>query len=750
MDQKHLYFYRIMTNHVVYFPIKVLYSYSIERWRLFLHFLKTLLSLWIPHKRLTSIFLFCLLVEVGYSVAAPVSLKYLVDEAFTPKNLHNFAIILTILLCSGLLNIIASICGEYALGNLGGQIIKKLRIELFTHLQRQSLPFHQKYRVGDLVARFSTDMTSLERVVRIVFPFFLREALSVLLGLFLLFSIEWKLTLAMLVGSTIMLIGPRLLQGRAEIANVNFKESQERFTNTIDEMVKGHKTIKNLHLQARFQERARKQVHELFTFGLKLQLAGSMMERLPLISLLILNGIMIGFGGYLIFHDMMSIGGFMAFFTLFLSVGQSGSNLSSLVPSLIDSSTSFQRIREILDHKPSVSEDPQPLELPPSLPSIRMDDVTFGYSEEADQLRNVSMQIAAGSYVAFIGPSGSGKSTALQLLSRFYDPKQGAVSMDEYDIRTLSEASLRKQSTLITQDTFLFNTTIRDNLLLDSGASEDEMIEAAKQANIHDTIVNWPLGYDTQVHHEGGSLSGGERQRLSIARALLRKPNLLLLDEVTSALDPATEADINQLIDRLRSEKTIVAVTHRLSSVMNADCIHVFQDGRIIDSGTHQELLHKNNLYRSLWEKQFGFNLSLDGLYATVDMDRLAKLPFLKDIAPPLLKNIAMLFTTETCKEGENIVTEGEEGNKFYIIVRGKFEIIKRMPDGEERRVTVLQDGDHFGEIALLHNVPRNATVRAMGPSVLLSIRQEAFHRLMAEHPQIRQSLEQTLQKRIG
>ncbi|CAH1213341.1 Vitamin B12 import ATP-binding protein BtuD [Paenibacillus allorhizoplanae] len=674
----------------------------------------------------------------------------MVDEAFIPKNLHHFAIILTILLGTGFLNICASIGGEYALGNLGGQIIKKLRIELFTHLQRQSLPFYQTYRVGDLVTRFSADMGSVERVVRIAFPFFLKEALSVLLGLILLFSIEWKLTLAMLAGSTLMFIGPRLLQGRAEAANILYKETQERFTNTIDEMVKGHKTIKSLHLQARFQERARKQVHELFSFGLKLQLTNSMMERLPLISLLILNGIMIGFGGYLIFHDMMTIGDFMAFFTLFLSVGQSGSNLAYIIPNLIDSSISFRRIQEIMDHQPSVSEVPHPLELPSSLPLIRMDDVTFGYSEESDQLRHVSLQIAAGSYVAFIGTSGSGKSTALQLLSRFYDPKQGSVSMDDYDIRTLSEASLRRQSTLVTQDTFLFNTTIRDNLLLDSGASEDEMIEAAKQANIHDVIASWPDGYDTQVHHEGGSLSGGERQRLSIARALLRKPNILLLDEVTSALDPATEADINQLVDRLRSEKTIVSVTHRLSSVKNADCIYVFHDGRIVDSGTHHELLHKSNLYRSLWDKQFGFNLSLDGLYATVDMDRLAKLPFFEGIAPPLLKNIAMLCTTETCKEGENVVSEGDEGNKFYIIVRGKFEIIKRTPDGGERRVAVLQDGDHFGEIALLHNVPRNATVRAIGPSVLLSVRQEAFHRLMAEHPQILQSLEQTLQKRIG
>lgn len=715
-----------------------------------LRFIGTLMRLLLPYKALGGMFALCLLVEVAYAAAAPVSLKYMVDEAFTPKNFRAFLTILLLLLGGGLLNIGASFGGDYSLGKLSGQLIRKLRTDLFTHLQRQSLPFYQRYQIGDLVTRFSTDMNAVERVVRVAFPFFLKEAMGVVLGLILLFSIEWKLTLAMLAGSTLMFVGPRLLQGRTEAANVRHKEAQERFTNTIDETVKGHKTIRSLHLQDRFQERARKQIQELFSFGLNVHLAGSLMERLPLMALLLLNGIMIGFGGYLIFHDQMTVGGFMAFFTLFLSVGQSGSSLSFLIPNLIDSTISFRRIRDVLDQPPGVPEAPHPLELPSSLPAVRMDDVTFGYSEETEQLKQVSLRIAPGSYVAFIGTSGSGKSTALQLLSRFYDPRQGAVSIGERDLRTVSEASLRKTVTLVTQDTFLFHTTIRDNLLLDSGASEEEMIDAAKQANIHEVIASWPDGYDTVVHHGGGSLSGGERQRIAIARALLRQPKLLLLDEVTSALDPATEADINRLLERLRAEKTIVAVTHRLASVQQADCIYVFRDGRIADFGTHRELHGRNELYRSLWEKQFGFNLSRDGLHATVDLERLAKFPFFEGVALPLLRDIAALFATETCKEGERIVNEGEQGNKFYMIVRGKCEVLKRTADGAENRVAVLQDGDHFGEIALLHNIPRTATVRAMGPSVLLSVRQEAFHRLMDEHPNLRLALERTLLARIG
>ncbi|WP_141335663.1 ABC transporter transmembrane domain-containing protein [Paenibacillus sp. tmac-D7] len=720
------------------------------RRRLKLDFIRTMLRHFTQYKLLFSIFLFSILFEVAYAVAAPLSLKYLVDEAFTPKDFQAFTIILSILLGGGFFNICASACGDYSLGKLSGEVIRKLRTELFIHLQQQSLPFYQRYRVGDLVTRFAADMASMEKVIRISCPFFLKEALSILLGLFMLFSIEWKLALAVLAGSVLMFVGPRLLQARAETANAGYKEAQERFSNTIDEMVKGHKTIKGLHQQARLRERARKQIQELFSFGLNMHMTNSLMERLPLTALLILNGIMLGFGGYLILHDDMTVGGFMAFFTLFMSVGQAASNLSFLIPNLIDSSVSFRRVGEIFDQQPGVPEAANPIELPASITSIRMERVTFGYTEETDQLRDVSLHIAAGSYTAFVGSSGSGKSTALQLLSRFYDPRQGTVAMDDYDLRTVSEASLRELSTLVTQDTFLFNTTIRDNLLLDGvDVTDADMVEAAKQAKIHDVIASWPAGYETMIHHEGGSLSGGERQRIAIARAILRNPKLLLLDEVTSALDPATEADINQWIQQIRRHTTIISVTHRLASVVNADRIHVFKEGRIVESGTHQELLQQNGLYYSLWEKQHGFHLSQDGLHVTVEVDRLAKLPFFEGIELPLLQDMASLFSTETCKEGEAIVREGEEGHKFYIIVRGKFEIVKQVPEEGDKRVAVLQDGDHFGEIALLRDIPRTATVRAMGPSVLLSVRREQFQILTNQYPQILQTLEQTLKKRI-
>ncbi|XID91399.1 ABC transporter transmembrane domain-containing protein [Paenibacillaceae bacterium WGS1546] len=701
------------------------------------------------YKLLIGIFALAVTIEAAYAVAAPLSLRYLVDDAFVPKDLQVFVLILGLLLLGGTLNVAAGMAGDYAIGKLSGTAIRKLRAELFEHLQLQSSSFYQRYRVGDLVTRFSSDMSTMERAIRSSSPLFLREALNVALGLAMLFAIDWRLTLAMLAGSTLLFAGPRLLQRRVEAANVNYREAQERFANSVDETAKGHRTIRSLHQQARFRERAERQIRDLFTFGLKLHMGNALMERLPLTALLILNGVMIGFGGYLIIHDGMSVGSFMAFFTLFMSLGQAGANLSYLVPSLIESNVSLRRIAEILDRKPDVAEAPQPQDLPASDVAVRLEGVTFGYAEGDDQLKNVSLHIPNGSYAAFVGPSGSGKSTALQLISRDYDPREGTVSIGGLDLRLASEASLRMQAATVSQDTFLFHGTIRDNLMLDrDDLSEKEMIEAAKQARIHEAIAGWPDGYDTQVFQGGGTLSGGERQRLSIARAILRKPKLLLLDEATSALDPAAEADINRLIQELRPGRTIVSVTHRLASVANADRIYVFQSGRIAESGTHEELLRRQGLYRDLWDKQNGFRLSGDGLHATVSADWLAKLPFFAGIARPLLGDIASLFSTESCEEGDRIVREGEEGHKFYIIVRGRFEVLKLSPDGEARRVAVLQDGDYFGEVALLRNIPRTATVRAMGAAVLLSVRREPFHRIAADHPSVRESLEAVLASR--
>ncbi|OXS58904.1 hypothetical protein B1A99_13165 [Cohnella sp. CIP 111063] len=715
-----------------------------------MRFLGTMLSHFTKHKLLLALFLIGLLLEVAYAVAAPVSLKYLVDEAFGPKDAQAFYWIFALLLGGGAISLIAGYVGDLSVNKLGARMVQRMRTELYDHIQKQTTPFYRRFKIGDLVARFSSDMNAMERLATASFPFFLRESLSVALGLSMLALLNWQLTLVMAIGSLLLLAGPKLLQRRAEEANMQYKEEQEQFANLIDETVKGYRTVKIYNRQALFQARARERIQSMLTLGLRMHRMNSLLEKVPLASLMVLNGAMIGFGGYLIFQDRLTVGEFMAFFTLFMSTGQSASNLTLILPGLIDSGNSLQRIRDVLGHEPDLGESTAPIELPPITRGLRLENVTFGYDRDSVQLDSVSLDIPAGCYAAFVGPSGSGKSTALQLIARFYDPRQGAVLIDGIDLRRVSEASLRSRSAIVSQDSFLFNTTIRDNLLFGrEDAEEAEMIEAARQARIHDTIAAWPDGYDTPVFHEGASMSGGQRQRISIARALLRNPELLLLDEFTSALDPASEAELNGVVKRLRAGKTIVSVTHRLDSVADADLIFVFKDGRIAESGTHEQLLRQSGLYREMWDKQHGFVLSQDGLHVDVDGERLSKLPFFDGIDPERLRELAVLFATETFHEGDAVVREGDPGDKLYLIVRGRFEIVKLGADGEERRVAVLQDGDHFGEIALLKGVPRTATVRALGPSVVLSMRRDAFLTLTAKYPHVLQVVEQTLRARL-
>ncbi|WP_214628324.1 ABC transporter transmembrane domain-containing protein [Paenibacillus agaridevorans] len=705
-------------------------------------------QLW-KHKLWTVLFLLALVLEVAYAVAAPYSLKFIMDEALIPRNMEVFLLILGILLIGGTISVLANLLGDYSLGILSGNTIRTLRAKLFSHLQKQSLPFFQQYRIGDLTTRFSSDMSSIEGLVRLTSPSLLKESFSVILGLTALFLLEWRLALALLAASLLMMIAPKLMQKRAEAATIAYRDAQADFSNTIDEMIKGHRTIKGLHQQARFAARGGSNIKGLFTLGFRLHMTSSLMERIPLAIMLLTNGGLIGLGGYLIFREMMSIGDFMAFFTLSLTVAQGGANLSYLIPDFIDSGVSFRRVSEVLEVEPTVPEADNAITLPQEVGTFRLNQVTFGYSDTTTQLRNVSLAIPSGSYVAFVGSSGSGKSTALQLLARFYDPREGAVTADNLDLRTISEVSLRRYVTLVTQETFLFNTTIRDNLVLDqSGLTDEELRVAAEKARIHAVIERWPDGYDTKVHHEGGTLSGGERQRLAIARALLRKPRLLLLDEVTSALDPATEADINKLLLELRGDHTLVSVTHRLDSAAQADLIFVFDQGVVVESGSHPELMERGGVYRGLWDKQHGFRLSEDGRHAAVQGERLSKLAFFSGLESDALEEIAAHFATETFKAGDDVVTEGEEGDKFYIIVRGRFEVRKEIEGQGEITVAVLQDGDHFGEIALLRDIPRTATVRASASGTVLSMNRESFLGITARYPRIRSVLEQSLLER--
>jgi ATP-binding cassette subfamily B protein len=421
-------------------------------------------------------------------------------------------------------------------------------------------------------------------------------------------------------------------------------------------------------------------------------------------------------------------------------------SITGLYQMLLQSSVGMQRIDELLNERPQVVDAPDARALGRFSEKICFEDVSFSYTGEQMNLRDVNLAIAAGQSVAFVGPSGSGKSTLLNLIMRFYDPNAGAVTIDGQDLRQVTQESLRSQIGTVFQDTFLYNATVRENITLGkTDATEKEIEAAARAAEIHDFILTLPQGYDTEVGERGAQLSGGQRQRIALARAILYDPPILVLDEPTSALDPQTEAAVNATLHEQGQARTVITVTHRLASVANADRIFVLERGQVVEQGTHEELLHALGLYSRLWGQQNGF---ADAERVGVEASRLRAIPFFQNLDEALLSALAERFVTERCVEGQTIFEEGDPGDKLYFVDRGEVEVLISDSAGEERRVALLRDGDYFGEIALLEDVPRTATIRTRVPSTLLVLDRERFLDLLQAAPGLRAAFERGVEER--
>ena len=679
------------------------------------------------------------MLDMGLNAQLSLSFKYLIDDVFVNKNSRAFAVIVAALGASIAIVATAGVFRDRLYASAIAQVAASLRTRLFEHLQKLSAGFYARTPAGEIISRFSTDVADLERVYLNAAQYGIMPVLDAALSTALAFWLDWRLALIAVLAFPLCLAGPRLLSATTARSSLDRKRHEFTLLNAVGENVAAQSLVRAFALENFFLRRFHASNLDVRSAASRLGFSMLLMERSGFTTAQALQVVVIAGGGWLVFRGEMSIGAFAAFLSIFVTLAESLSELAQYLPDVAQAGGAIESVEQLLIETAQVADAPHAASLAPLSRAIEFRDVTFSYDGSRLNLDGVSLTIPAGSSAAFVGPSGSGKSTILTLIMRLYDPASGAVLVDGVDLRAATLESLRAQTAIVFQDNFLLTASIRENIRIADPESDQERIErAARQAGLLDFIDSLPEGYDTVVSQ--GWLSGGQRQRLAIARALLRNPRLLILDEATSALDSATEAHINRTIEEAAEGRTVLSVTHRLGSAVKADQIFFLDKGRVVEHGTHAELLEANGAYARMWGKQSGFEISAAGDEARVTVERLRDIPLLADLDESVLVELQRSLRTERCAQDDFVFHEGEGGDKLYLLVRGTAEVLKASARGP-RRVEVLQDGDIFGEQALLNDQPRSASVRAKTDCILLTLTREKFRTITGRAPELRWKL---------
>ena len=548
--------------------------------------------------------LFCSLIVGGSTAVSALLVKDVVDTIFMNKDRVMLVYIPFVVLALISIKGLASFGQVYYIESVGQRVILRIRNELYQHLNRLSLSFFAKHQTGNLVSRITNDVQLLQTAAANLISEAIRQGFSAIGLLAVVFYRHWKLALIALlvlpVAMGIVTFFGRMMRKtshklQSQMANIN---------ELLYEKISGIRIVKAFGAEKLEIDRFSQVLNGYFHSALRVVRINAINSTLSEV----LGGVgvagVIWYGGYEVIEGVTTPGTFFSFITALLMLYEPLKRLSKFNIKLQQALAAAERVFDILDMEPAVKEKEHAAELLPVKDCIHYEQVSFKYEDEP-VLQDVSFTAEVGHVTAFVGLSGAGKTTLLSLLPRFYDPSEGRIVLDGVDTRDVSFQSLRKQIGIVTQEVILFHDTVANNISY--GMEEcplEQIVKAAKVANAHEFIERLPEGYQTEIGERGTRLSGGQRQRLAIARAILKNPPIIILDEATSSLDSESEKLVQEAIANLMKERTTLVIAHRLSTIQRAEKIIVLDQGKLIESGTHQKLLGENGVYARLYETQ--------------------------------------------------------------------------------------------------------------------------------------------------
>jgi ATP-binding cassette subfamily B protein len=555
-----------------------------------------------PYKTRTALSIVSLLAATATALAPPLLAKYAVDEAIGKQDLGLLWWIVGAFLVVGLLNWAMSYVQTYLTGWVGERILADLRNALFRHLQRLSLGFYERTRAGVIISRLTNDVEAIDQLVTDGVTSLVQNSLTLIGTAILLFVLDWRLALATLSVIPLMSIATVIFRIRSTRAYRAVRERLGLVTATLAEDIAGMRVV-----QAFTREDTNTRNFKAVTERYR----DSNMETVvlnalyfPFVDLLssIALAIVLGYGGHLYFNDDVSLGTLFAFMLYVQNFFDPVQQLSQLYNTFLSATAALDKIMDVMDEEPEVLDQQDAQPLPHVDGRVTFEGVRFAYGTGPEVLHELDLEVPAGTTVALVGHTGAGKSTIAKLLARFYDPRDGRITIDGHDLRHVTQSSLRHQLGIVPQEGFLFGGTVTENIAFGRpNATAEEVVQAAQTVGAHPFIMRLEDGYDTHLQERGSRLSLGQRQLIALARALLADPRLLILDEATSSVDIGTERKIERALRLLLSGRTAFIIAHRLSTIRDADLIVVLEYGRIVEQGTHDELLAKRGLYTSLY-----------------------------------------------------------------------------------------------------------------------------------------------------